>query len=105
MAALDGQGANAIAIGNRAGGFANPQAATSIVINATGVVLENTQQDSLVIKPIRNGTMTTILGYDSASGEVTHNAAIPGYISFADLKAVVSASTDFADYQTRIAEL
>ena len=105
VAALAGQGDNAIAIGNRAGGFANPQAATSIVINATGAVLENTQQDSLVIKPIRNGTMTTILGYDTASGEVTHNAAIPGYISLADLKAVVAASTDFADYQNRIAAL
>ena len=49
--------------------------------------------------------MTTILGYDNASGEVTHNAAIPGYISLADLKAVVAASTDFADYQNRIAAL
>ena len=49
--------------------------------------------------------MTTILGYDAGTGEVTHNAAIPGYISLADLKALVAASADFADYQTRIAAL
>jgi hypothetical protein len=49
--------------------------------------------------------MTTILGYDAGTGEVTHNAAIPGYTNTADLKALVAASTDFADYQTRIAAL
>ena len=49
--------------------------------------------------------MTTILGYNAATGEVTHNAAIPGYTNTADLKALVAASTDFADYQTRIAAL
>ena len=49
--------------------------------------------------------MTTILGYDAASGEVTHNAAIPGYISLADLKTEVAASADFAAFKTRIAAL
>ena len=51
--------------------------AKSIVINATDSNLENTTADSLVIKPIRNATMTTILGYDVTTGEVTHNAVIP----------------------------
>ena len=97
------QGDKAIAIGQYAG--RNNQAANSIVLNATGATLENTTADSFVVKPIRNATMTTILGYDATSGEVTHNAAIPGYINIADLKTLVAASADFADYQTRIAAL
>ena len=98
-----GQGANAIAIGEKAG-YAN-QAANSIVINATGAEVYNFGASSLVITPIRNDTMTTILGYDADTGQVTHNAAIPGYTNTADLKALVAASTDFADFQARIAAL
>ena len=97
------QGTHAIAIGMGAGNL--NQAANSIVINATGTTVQNTTASSLVIKPIRNATMTTILGYDVTTGEVTHNAAIPGYTNTADLKALVAASADFADYQTRIAAL
>ena len=97
------QGANAIAIGEKAG-YAN-QAANSIVINATGIDVYNFAASSLVITPIRSAAITTILGYDADTGEVTHNAAIPGYTNTADLKALVAASTDFADYQTRIAAL
>ena len=97
------QGTHAVAIGMGAGNL--NQAANSIVINATGTTVQNTTASSLVIKPIRNATMTTILGYDVTTGEVTHNAAIPGYTNTADLKALVAASADFADYQTRIAAL
>ena len=114
-----GQGANAIAIGEKAGetnqgdhaiaigrnaGYAN-QAANSIVINATGAEVYNFGANSTIITPIRNDTMVTILGYDADTGQVTHNAAIPGYTNTADLKALVAASTDFADFQTRIAAL
>ena len=111
------QGNHAVAIGNGAGlsnqgeraiGYQagkNNQAVNSIVINATSAVVENTTADSFVVKPVRNATMTTILGYDAGTGEVTHNAVIPGYTNTADLKALVAASTDFADYQTRIAAL
>ena len=102
-AGYDNQGDNAVAVGYGAG--ETNQAANSIVINASGTALNNTTASSLVIKPIRNATMTTILGYDATSGEVTHNAAIPGYTNTADLKALVAASTDFADFQTRIAAL
>jgi len=98
-----GQGANAIAIGEKAG-YAN-QAANSIVINATGAEVYNFGASSLVITPIRNDTMVTILGYDADTGQVTHNAAIPGYTNTADLKVLVAASADFADFQTRIAAL
>ena len=97
------QGASAVAIGGKAG--LTSQAANSIVLNATGSNLNNTVASSFVVKPIRSATMTTILGYDAASGEIMHNAAIPGYTNTADLKALVAASTDFADYQTRIAAL
>ena len=97
------QGANAIAIGEKAG-YAN-QAANSIVINATGAEVYNFGASSLMITPIRSAAMTTILGYDADTGEVTHNAAIPGYTNTADLKALVAASTDFDDFQARIAAL
>jgi hypothetical protein len=97
------QGANAIAIGEKAG--ETNQAANSIVINATGAAVENTTASSLVITPIRSAAMTTILGYNAATGEVTHNAAIPGYISLVDLKTEVAASADFAAFKVRIAAL
>ena len=97
------QGARAIAIGDQAG--VNNQAANSIIISALGMELDNNTASSLVIKPIRSAAMTTILGYDAGTGEVTHNAAIPGYTNTADLKVLVAASTDFANFQTRIAAL
>ena len=97
------QGTVAIAIGKLAG--ETNQAANSIVLNATGSAVENTTASSLRIKPIRSATMTTILGYDATSGEVMHNAAIPGYISLADLKTEVAASADFAAFKVRIAAL
>ncbi len=100
---VSNQGANAIAIGEKAG-YSN-QAANSIVINATGAEVYNFGANSTIITPIRNDTMTTILGYDADTGQVTHNAAIPGYTNTADLKALVAASTDFADFKTRIAAL
>ena len=97
------QGTVAIAIGKLAG--ETNQAANSIVLNATGSAVENTTASSLRIKPIRSAAMTTILGYDATSGEVTHNAVIPGYINLADLKTEVAASVDFAAFKTRIAAL
>ena len=100
---VSNQGANAIAIGEKAG-YAN-QAANSIVINATGAEVYNFGANSTIITPIRNDTMVTILGYDADTGQVTHNAAIPGYTNTADLKALVAASADFADFKTRIAAL
>ena len=97
------QGSSAIAIGYAAG--STNQHANSIVLNATGTALQTIQASSFVVKPIRSATMTTILGYDAASGEVTHNAAIPGYISLADLRTEVAASADFAAFKDRIAAL
>ena len=102
-AGVTAQGEYGIAIGKSAG--ETNQAANSIVLNATGSAVQNTTASSLVIKPIRSAAMTTILGYNAGTGEVTHNAAIPGYINIADLKTLVAASTDFTDYQSRIAAL
>ena len=47
----------------------------------------------------------TAIGYNAGTGEVMHNAAIPGYISLADLKTEVAASADFAAFKARIAAL
>jgi hypothetical protein len=86
------------------------QSANSIVISALGngsgdsVVIGDAGANTLVISPIRAATGTSIMMY-GAGNEVTHGTAIPGYTNTADLKALVAASADFADYQTRIAAL
>ena len=67
------QGAGSIAIGYNAG--STNQAANSIVINAGGLALENTTADSLVVKPIRSAVGTTILMYNSSTGEITHTTS------------------------------
>ena len=143
------QGEDSIAIGKEAG--ETNQAANSIVLNATGAAVENTTASSLVIKPIRGADGTSILQYNSTSGEVTYSSALGSVsgtftgnifttlidssdssaititpavffssdiiaeneitiqgsrvINLAGLKSVVAASTDFADFQIRIAAL
>ena len=72
QAGYTGQGAHAIAIGQEAG--KTSQAAQSIVLNATGSILNNTQEDSFVVKPIASAVGTTMLMYDATSGQVTHTA-------------------------------
>ena len=67
------QGAGSIAIGYNAG--STNQAANSIVINAGGLALENTTADSFVVKPIRSAVGTTILMYNSSTGEITHTTS------------------------------
>lgn len=96
-AGMNNLGDSAIAIGKTAG-YAD-QAANSIVINATGEILNNTVANSLVIKPIRNASGTTILYYDSTTGEITYNTAsidwndITGKPTF----ATVATSGDYND--------
>ena len=77
----NGQGADAVAIGKNAGH--TNQAANSIVINATGVTAQNSQANSLVIKPVRDAVGTTVMMYNDTNGEVTHTAT-PGTLA-ADL--------------------
>ena len=78
LAVLAGQGDNAIAIGNRAGGFVNPQAATSIILNATGTQIENTTADSFVVKPVRNASGTHSMEYNPTTGEITYDTLASG---------------------------
>ena len=70
------QGADAIAIGQLAG--ETNQAANSIVLNATGSAVENTQANSLVIKPIRNASGTHSIQYNPSTGEVTYDILSSG---------------------------
>jgi hypothetical protein len=63
------QGTNAVAIGLRAG-YTN-QHANSIVINATGTVLTSSNADALFIAPIRSGSTTSALYYNTQTKEIT----------------------------------
>ena len=71
LAGYNNQGQSAIAIGANAGNV--NQAARSIVISASGVAVNNTQEDSLVITPIRNAGGTHALEYNPTTGEVTYD--------------------------------
>ena len=95
VAALAGQGDNAIAIGNRAGGFVNPQAATSIILNATGAQLENTTADSFVVKPVRNASGTHSMEYNPTTGEITYDTLASSGITLTAL-SVTQASAGTA---------
>jgi len=75
-AGKDNQGASAVAIGNHAG--RNNQAANSIVINASNLLLDNTQANSFVVKPIRGADNTNYLKYNTTTGEVTYVADVAG---------------------------
>jgi hypothetical protein len=74
-AGFDNQGSCAVAVGYLAG--YSSQASNSIVINATGEVLNNTTANSCVIKPVRDfaGTVARRVAlYDATSGEVSTNS-------------------------------
>jgi hypothetical protein len=66
-----GQGAYSIALGYAAG--PNVQAEGSIIINASGLPLENNVPSSCVVKPIRNADNLNFLLYDANTGEITYN--------------------------------
>ncbi len=68
---------NAIAIGAFAGGQAL-QETNSIIINATGVALENTATSGLFIAPIRESAVTDVVAYyNTSTKEVTYGPAAP----------------------------
>lgn len=64
------QGANAISIGQNAGPY--DQHARSIVVNATGSNLNSANTDALYIAPIRSGSGSNVLVYDTTTKEVTY---------------------------------
>lgn len=84
------QGASAIAIGDQAGEnstFSNPQADNSIVINATGVELNNTTASSLKIAPIAAETGNqNLLTYDTTTKEVAYAAVDSSQVGSATLQ-------------------
>ena len=84
-AGFAGQGNSAIAIGHNAAGThsiygstsTQAQSQNSIVINALGGTspLYDAGIGTLVVKPIRNATTSSVLYYDSDSGEITYGAS------------------------------
>ena len=92
------QGASSIAVGTRAG--KTNQAANSIVLNATGADLENTTANSLVVKPIRSAVGTSMLMYDSTTGEITYGTGgFDQTLSFANPNLSISGgnTVDLSD--------
>ena len=65
------QGEYSIAIGERAG--ETNQHANSIILNASGSLLNSVQTDQFIVKPVRNAGGTHSLEYDPTTGEVTYD--------------------------------
>ena len=65
----------------------NAQGERSIVINATGVVLNNTTPDSCVIAPIRNASQTNYIGYNTGTKELTYFDTISN-VNITDISAI-----------------
>lgn len=83
-----GLGTNSIAIGTLAGRVS--QVANSICLNASGVAV-NPAVAGLHINPVRNVTQTNVLGYDTASKEITYYT--PSTSPF------VPRAANYSDYQ------
>jgi hypothetical protein len=86
--AINSQGASSIAIGRYAGtndvvaSTSAPQAANSIIINATGSFLPNATASTCIIKPIRGDTTTNLtnagfkqLYYNPTTGELCYTTS------------------------------
>jgi hypothetical protein len=75
-AGISDQGVEALALGSQAG--TTSQAAYSIVINASGVPLENTVSNTTVIKPVRDGGTSGLpvgfkqVAYNPTTGELVY---------------------------------
>jgi hypothetical protein len=69
------QGNFAVAVGFRAG--ETSQTANSIILNATGNPLNNTETDSFTVKPVRFNNTDNLMFYDATSGEITYNSQVP----------------------------
>ena len=69
------QGEHAIAIGTGAGN--GLQGNNSIILNATGNMLDQTTDDTFTVAPIRNTTGSSgVLQYNSGTSEVTYNTNV-----------------------------
>lgn len=112
QAGLTGQGAAAVAIGARAG--ETNQHANSIILNASGLALNSDGTSRFYVKPIRNNTaITTLLGYDATSGEITSGAtaltptqttlnAAPEVLNFTSTTLISTTSLAAGWYDLRV---
>jgi len=96
---LNNQGASSIAIGYNAGWSMH---ANSIVINATGGAtgVNSAAASSFVVKPIRSATGSSMLMYDSTTGEITYGTGgFDQTLSFANPNLSISGgnTVDLSD--------
>ena len=93
------QGEAAIAIGKSAG--TTNQEDKSIIINATGIALENTTASTLKIAPIREVRNDNILTYNTTAGanqfEITHTPAAPLFLPANSTNITNSGDRDLFD--------
>ena len=73
QAGRNSQGTNCIAIGNLAG--QTMQHANSIILNASGSVLNSGTQSAFYVNPIRSDTVTGVVSYNPLTKEVTYDGA------------------------------
>ena len=80
------QGTNAIAIGQYAGQTNQP--ANSIVLNASGATMSGTTQSGFYVNPVRTGSSSMALFYDSTTREILQGSIsaniIPDGINYSD---------------------
>ncbi len=91
LAGASDQGEYAVAIGNFAGG--NNQGNNSIIINATGIALEQTTANTFTVKPIRNASGSSALYYDATTGEITYDTAGAGSYGNTEVAAYLPTYT------------
>ena len=92
-------------LGSATNNWADLHVADFIYLN--GARLEINSAGSLLVDglPTTQDLVGSVFADDSTLLVDGVNGTIPGYISIAELKAEVAASTDFADFQTRISLL
>ena len=88
-----GQGSVAVAVGRYAG--QTNQHANSVILNASGAALNSDGTSRFFVKPIRNNTTaTSLVQYDSTSGEITYGPSnIGGTLTTAAQPNVTSVGT------------
>jgi len=95
LAGATGQGANAIAIGENAGNAS--QHANSIILNASGSVLNSDGTSRFYVNPIRNATGTSgMVQYDATTKEVSYSSAL-GSVSGTFTGNIFTTLIDSAD--------
>jgi len=86
FAGQNNQGTNAIAIGQYAGQTNQPQ--NSIILNASGSTMSGTTQSGFYVNPIRTGSSSNALFYDTTTREILQGSIsaniIPDGINYSD---------------------